>query len=126
MTFNYAFHPTWQKNATMPQWAYYVGVNDKGDPTVFRVTKAGRTIKQALRGYINGQTVGVTESNAQILGIDLDGVVTGIEDVRIEGLSGNQTGNVYNTQGQLVRKGASTEGLPRGLYVVNGKKVFVD
>ena len=126
VTFNYAFHPTWQKNATMPQWAYYVGVNDKGDPTVFRVTKAGRTIKQALRGYINGQTVGVTESNAQILGIDLDGVVTGIEDVRIEGLSGNQTGNVYNTQGQLVRKGASTEGLPRGLYVVNGKKVFVD
>ena len=126
VTFNYAFHPTWQKNATMPQWAYYVGVNDKGDPTVFRVTKADRTIKQALRGYINGQTVGVTESNAQILGIDLDGVVTGIEDVRIEGLSGNQTGNVYNTQGQLVRKGASTEGLPRGLYVVNGKKVFVD
>ena len=103
-----------------------MGVNDEGDPTVFRVTKADRTIKQALRGYINGQTVGVTESNAQILGIDLDGVVTGIEDVRIEGLSGNQTGNVYNTQGQLVRKGASTEGLPRGLYVVNGKKVFVD
>ncbi|MBQ2554282.1 MAG: leucine-rich repeat protein, partial [Prevotella sp.] len=126
VTFNYAFHPTWQKDATMPQWAYYVGVNDEGDPTVFRVTKADRTIKQALRGYINGQTVGVTESNAQILGIDLDGVVTGIEDVRIEGLSGNQTGNVYNTQGQLVRKGASTEGLPRGLYVVNGKKVFVD
>lgn len=32
---------------------------------------------------------------------------------------------VYNVQGQLVRRGASTEGLADGLYIVNGRKVSV-
>lgn len=123
VTFNYAFNPTWQKDAVMPQYGYYVG--EEGN--VYRVTQPGRKIRKALRGYITGGSNDVTEpSNMSVLGIDLDGVVTGIEDVRIEGMTTNQTGNVYNTQGQLVRKGASTEGLPRGLYVVNGKKIFVD
>ena len=123
VTFNYAFNPTWQKDAEMPQYGYYVG--EEGN--VYRVTQPGRKIRKALRGYITGGSNDVTEpSNMSVLGIDLDGVVTGIEDVRIEGMTTNQTGNVYNTQGQLVRKGASTEGLPRGLYVVNGKKIFVD
>ena len=124
VTFSYAFNPTWQKEAVMPQYGYYVGA----DGTVWRVTQPGRKIRLALRGYITGgNTSNVQESsNMQALGIDMDGVVSGIEDVHIEGLTTNQTGNVYNTQGQLVRKGAGTEGLPRGLYIVNGKKVFVE
>lgn len=32
---------------------------------------------------------------------------------------------IYNLAGQLVRKGTSTEGLPKGIYVVNGKKVTI-
>ena len=31
---------------------------------------------------------------------------------------------VYNFNGQMVRRGSSTEGLPSGIYIVNGKKIM--
>ncbi|MBR2103327.1 MAG: leucine-rich repeat domain-containing protein [Prevotella sp.] len=34
-------------------------------------------------------------------------------------------GDIYNLRGQLLRRNATTEGLPAGIYVVNGKKVIV-
>ena len=37
-----------------------------------------------------------------------------------------EDGNVYNLNGQVVRKNAtSLEGLAKGIYIVNGKKVSV-
>lgn len=33
---------------------------------------------------------------------------------------------IYNMNGQLVRSGSSTAGLPKGIYIVNGKKTAVD
>ena len=32
---------------------------------------------------------------------------------------------VFNMNGQMVRRGSSLEGLPKGLYVVNGKKIII-
>ena len=32
---------------------------------------------------------------------------------------------VFNMNGQMVRRGCSLEGLPKGLYVVNGKKIVI-
>ena len=32
---------------------------------------------------------------------------------------------VYSINGQIVREGTSLEGLPKGVYIVNGKKYFV-
>lgn len=32
---------------------------------------------------------------------------------------------VFNMNGQIVRKGLSTDGLPKGMYIVNGKKVII-
>lgn len=32
---------------------------------------------------------------------------------------------VFNMNGQMVRRGCSLEGLPKGLYVVNGKKIII-
>lgn len=50
---------------------------------------------------------------------------TGIDDIMLEDDSEVQTaadGKVYNLQGQLM--GTSLEGLPAGVYIVNGKKVL--
>jgi hypothetical protein len=33
--------------------------------------------------------------------------------------------NVYSLDGQLVHKGLSVEGLAKGIYIVNGKKVII-
>ena len=61
----------------------------------------------------------------------IDGVedsTTGIDDIHggtdctsyKRGIEG-----VFNMNGQMVRRGCSLEGLPKGLYVVNGKKIVI-
>lgn len=69
-----------------------------------------------------------TQKNAQFT---LDGVTqsgtTALEDIFADG---EQTvsrfaNGVYNLNGQLVKQGNSTAGLPSGMYIVNGKKCIV-
>ena len=46
----------------------------------------------------------------------------------IDTITGNavKSGNIYSVSGQLVRKNAaSTEGLVKGIYIMNGKKIVV-
>ena len=71
---------------------------------------------------------GTANANAQFT---LDGVTqsgtTALDDIFTDG---EQTvsrfaDGVYNLNGQLVKKGNSTAGLPSGLYIVNGKKCIV-
>ena len=65
------------------------------------------------------------------LSLMIDGVedsTTSIDDIHG---SSNSTSykrgieGVFNMHGQMVRQGNSLEGLPKGLYVVNGKKVII-
>lgn len=68
------------------------------------------------------------QENAQFT---LDGVTqsgtTGIEDILAdyEQPVSRFANGIYNLNGQLVKQGNSTEGLPSGLYIVNGKKCIV-
>ena len=60
----------------------------------------------------------------------LDGVsqgTTGIEDILAdyEQPVSRFANGIYNLNGQLVKQGNSTAGLPSGLYIVNGKKCIV-
>lgn len=71
-----------------------------------------------------------TPANAKLFldGIDMTGT-TDIEDI-FGGEEGNKvekfTNGIYNINGQLVRANSdSTEGLPEGLYIINGKKHLV-
>ena len=69
-----------------------------------------------------------TSPNAQLT---IDGVTqsgtTGIEDILAdyEQPVSRFAQGVYNLNGQLVKQGNSTAGLPSGLYIVNGKKCIV-
>ena len=54
----------------------------------------------------------------------MDGNVTGIDFIDTDNT--NMNGNIYNVNGQLVRKDAkNTQGLNKGIYIVNGKKVII-
>lgn len=60
----------------------------------------------------------------------IDGIAdnaTAIEDVEADPIFSNTKAayadGVYNLYGQRVRNGSSLEGLPEGIYIVNGKKV---
>lgn len=63
--------------------------------------------------------------------LTLDGVTqsgtTGIEDILAdyEQPVSRFANGVYNMNGQLVKQGNSTAGLPSGMYIVNGKKCIV-
>lgn len=55
----------------------------------------------------------------------MDGTVTGISNIEVENEQ-SVDGNIYNVNGQLVRQNAkNTNGLAKGIYIVNGKKVIV-
>ena len=71
---------------------------------------------------------GGTTQNVQFT---LDGVTpngtTGIEDILAdyEQPVSRFANGIYNLNGQLVKQGNSTAGLPSGMYIVNGKKCIV-
>lgn len=82
---------------------------------------------RGLRGFSCWfETTGAQKS----LKFTLDGVsqgTTGIEDILAdyEQPVSRFANGVYNLNGQLVKQGNSTAGLPSGMYIVNGKKCIV-
>lgn len=59
--------------------------------------------------------------------VNMDDETTDIDFIEIDNNGQQVNGNIYNLNGQLVRKNAtSLEGLAKGIYIVNGKKVSVD
>ncbi|MDY4804568.1 MAG: hypothetical protein SO296_01775 [Prevotella sp.] len=73
----------------------------------------------------------MAEGSQNSLQLTIDGVTqsgtTGIEDILAdyEQPVSRFANGIYNLNGQLVKQGNSTAGLPSGLYIVNGKKCIV-
>lgn len=72
----------------------------------------------------------LAEGAQQSLRLTIDGVsqgTTGIEDILAdyEQPVSRFANGIYNLNGQLVKQGNSTAGLPSGMYIVNGKKCIV-
>ena len=54
----------------------------------------------------------------------IEGELTDIEGIEAEiGVAAD--GKVYNLNGQAVNNNGSLDGLPKGIYIVNGKKYVV-
>ena len=85
-----------------------------------------------LKGFRCWFEVKGSSSQAKPLRLEIDGIsddATSIDDInsqpsqftsRHKGISG-----VFNLDGQKVREGESTQNLPKGIYIVNGRKVVV-
>lgn len=64
----------------------------------------------------------------KIVSLAIDGIAEGALPTGLEDLIDTrlQPSDIYNANGQLVRQGATTlDGLPKGVYIVNGKKIAV-
>jgi hypothetical protein len=72
-----------------------------------------------LKGYRAYFVIPSTNAGAKML-MSFDDVVDGIHTVNADGTS---TSKIYNINGQYV--GTSKEGLAKGIYIVNGKKVVI-
>lgn len=85
------------------------------------------TKTKGFRGWLEAtQTDSEKKTTFVINGIE--DTTTAIDNVTFDTTDGNKAGccNVYNLNGQLVRRGTtSTEGLASGIYVAGGKKVVV-
>lgn len=82
---------------------------------------------RGLRGFSCWFETTGTQNSLQLT---IDGVsqgTTGIEDILAdyEQPVSRYANGIYNLNGQLVKQGNSTAGLPSGLYIVNGKKCIV-
>lgn len=86
--------------------------------------KGGRA--RGLRGF----SCWFKTTGTKTLRLTIDGVsqgTTGIEDILAdyEQPVSRFANGIYNLNGQLVKQGNSTAGLPSGMYIVNGKKCIV-
>ena len=118
---------TWKNDGTIItgrptlEYCYFF---DKGN--MYHSSIPGRV--RGLRGFSCWfETVDKTKS----LRLSIDGVTqsgtTGIEDILAdyEQPVSRYANGIYNLNGQLVKQGNSTAGLPSGMYIVNGKKCIV-
>ena len=86
---------------------------------------------RGLRGFSCWFKLADGASPSQDVQYTLDGVTqsgtTGIEDILAdyEQPVSRYADGIYNLNGQLVKQGNSTAGLPSGMYIVNGKKCIV-
>ena len=87
--------------AYVPPLRYYMTIWDKN-----------------AKDYIVPTSGGASKVKFCVIG---EGETTGITD--IVGDAANASGKVYNLQGVLV--GNTTEGLPKGVYIKNGRKIIV-
>lgn len=91
----------------------------------------GETYSYGLKAFRCWFELSSNTTHGNSLSLMIDGVedsTTSIDDIHG---SSNSTSykrgveGVFNMHGQIVRQGNSLEGLPKGLYVVNGKKVII-
>lgn len=84
-----------------------------------------------LKGFRCWFELGDNSQTGNQASIYIDGIedsTTGIEDIHTNpDLTSHKRGvdGVFTLDGQLVRRGTSTEGLPKGIYISNGRKIVV-
>lgn len=111
-------------NTTLTEGSYVVTNNG----VLSRISKDGMNIRP-YRSYIyfNRQTAGAKAISLQSMNVngfenDEDNT-TGIENLLFESGILTHSADVYSIDGQLVRsKALNFNGLPKGVYIVNGKK----
>ncbi len=103
-------------NGYVPQNAYFLSGN-----TYYKATKANTNRLKGYRTYLSA----VSASPAKSLFFVIDNLPTGIVAIA-EDIHDAAPADVYGLDGRLLRrKCCSLEGLPKGVYVVNGKKRIV-
>ena len=121
----YTFYPVMENTYTAAEYGYYL--DSETNSFVYNVNagayipplKYYMTIQNRSDGsYIVPTSGGASQAKFCVIG---EGEATGITD--IVGDAANASGKVYNLQGVLV--GNTTEGLPKGVYIKNGRKIIV-
>lgn len=103
-------------------YGIYSGATDRDENTL-KLQRLGATAKLgAFRAYIS---VPASQNISEFKVLINDGTETAIYNIQATDNMKSANG-IYSTDGRLVRKNTtSTEGLAKGVYVINGKKVVI-
>ena len=121
----YTFYPVMENTYIAAKHGYYL--NSEQNSFVYnahpeahiRPLRYYMTIQdRATMSYIEPANGGASKAKICVIGEDEP---TGITDLVDDGA--NASGKVYNLQGVVV--GNTTEGLPKGVYIKNGRKIIV-
>lgn len=124
-TEQYTFHPVMENTCLVAKKGYYL--NSKQNSFVYNTHPEAylppflyyMTIQdKATMSYIVPANGGASKAKICVIG---ENEPTGITDLVDEAASAS--GKVYNLQGVVV--GNTTEGLPKGVYIKNGRKIIV-
>ena len=109
------FYGTYHAQTTVPENGLFLSGNKFWYST-------GKTKMKAFRGWFEFEDVlaDVAAAGANI-GFTFDGT-TGIREIRSQSMA---EGAVYTLQGQFIGKDIDLKKLPRGIYIVNGKKQVI-
>lgn len=121
----YTFHPVMENTYIADKHGYYLN----SEQNSFVYNNNPKAYVQPLRyymtiqdrgdmSYIEPANGGASKAKICVIGEDEP---TGITDLVDE--AANASGKVYNLQGVVV--GNTTEGLPKGVYIKNGRKIIV-
>ena len=121
----YTFYPVMENTYTAAEKGYYLdseqnsfvySVNEKSyvPPLRYYMTMWDKNAKD----FIVSTSGGASKVKFCVIGEDEP---TGITDIADD--AANASGKVYNLQGVVV--GNTTEGLPKGVYIKNGRKIIV-
>ena len=121
----YTFHPVMENTYIAAKHGYYL--NSKQNSFVYNIHPEAYI--QPLRYYMTIQDRGdmsyIEPANGGASKVKIcvigENEPTGITDLVDE--AANASGKVYNLQGVVV--GNTTEGLPKGVYIKNGRKIIV-
>ena len=120
----YVWTGTYQQ-MSLPKNAYFVAQNHDNGKTVIKQNVSGNSKTNGYRAYLVAAS---GETPVKALSIDYDGVdeevTTGIDDIMADLTDPETTGKVYNLGGQLVSRNG-LQSLPKGIYIMNGKKYVV-
>jgi hypothetical protein len=105
------------------QGSYTPGYLNVGDFFIknggfYYTDKANSVTMNAFRAYVTSSASGVKS-----LGVTVDGEATAVAGITVD--EGNNKADIYNLNGQQVRQNGTTEGLPKGIYLIQGKKIAV-
>lgn len=112
---------------TAPQYSYYLG---KSGNLSQCIKESGVALK-SYRAYLHFNGEENAAKSIQAINFDdeiieIGGNATDIDDLLFNSGIMARPSNVYSVSGQLIRSNTtSLNGLPKGAYIVNGKKYFV-
>lgn len=121
----YTFHPVMENTYIAAKHGYYLNseqnsfVYNAHPKAYIQPLRYYMTIQdKATMSYIEPDNGGASKAKICVIG---ENEPTGITDLVDEAV--NASGKVYNLQGVVV--GNTTEGLPKGVYIKNGRKIIV-